>query len=231
MNAEVSDDLLFELMPKVEVKLLAQLPEPIPTHRFTWRFEHKMRKIIKNVARSPQMRRIANYSKRAVLIIAALLIMTFGAVMSVEALRVRFFKLISQTFEKYTAIWFEKSANAPENIDIFIPYEITVIPKGFRISEMLYDPDAKWQDITYRNDAGNRISFEQGNLETMSISVNTEGVSLEKTEINGCEAYYFSNIGMQSVYWFDDTYFFMITSDLDKNMVLKLAESTKDSKQ
>ena len=230
IDYELSDEMLYKAMPDVETLLLSKLPEQIPEHSFSRRFERRMRKLIQSEKRSPQMRGFIKQAKHVAVIILAILVMSFGTVMSVQALRVQFFRLITQAFERYTSVTFEQTGSELIQNEDFVLYQISDVPQGFKKAEELCDPDAKINYVTYRNESGSKIEFSQESLETVSMSVNTEGVSHEKTEINGCEAYYYSNIGMQSVYWFDDEYLYMVTSDLDKYTVLKLAKSTKIAK-
>lgn len=227
MSRDISDELLYQVLADIEAVYLQELPEQAPEHRFSEQFEKRMRKLIKEQKRSPQARKAITFTKRAVLVLAALLAMAFGTVMSVEGLRVQFFKLVSEVFEKYTAITFDKNEAVSTGSDSFVQYELSYIPEGFSVESEICEPVTGMIFTAYRNETGSKIEFSQDTLENVSMSINTEGVNQEKMSINGCDAYYFSNIGMQSIYWFDDEYLYMISSDLDKEVVLKIAKSIK----
>lgn len=86
-----------------------------------------MARLIKEERRRCQARKAIRFSKRAVLVLAALLVMAFGTVMSVEGLRVQFFKLVSEVFEKYTAITFDKNEAVSTGSDSFMIDNLLVL--------------------------------------------------------------------------------------------------------
>jgi len=71
----------------------------------------------------------------------------------------------------------------------------------------------------------NFISYNQQYLRDISININTEGVKLEELEFRGLPARYYSNQGVQNLFWYDDKYMYMVSSTLDRDIVIKIAES------
>lgn len=227
MNYTISDELLYRVLADVEAMYLQEIPQQVPEHNFSRRFEKRMQRLIKEERRSPQVQKAVTFSKRAILVLAALLVMAIGMVMSVEGLRVQFFKLVSETFEKYTAIAFDKNEAVSTEDSSFVQYELSYIPEGFSVESEICEPVTKVHYVVYSNKEGKVINLSQECLENVSTSINTEGVSQEKISINGFDGYCFSNIGLQSIYWYNNEYLFMVSSSLDRNTVLKIAESIR----
>lgn len=59
------------------------------------------------------------------------------------------------------------------------------------------------------------------------MQINTEGIDLEELEFNGLPAKYYSNQGVQNLIWYDNNYMYIISSTLNKDMVLDIAKSVK----
>lgn len=89
---EITDDLLYELVPKAEKLLLYHMPhEKELNYIFSKNFEKKMKKLIEE---NSDKYFIKSFKKIAAifLIITSIILTT---VMSVEALRVKMFKIIN----------------------------------------------------------------------------------------------------------------------------------------
>ena len=95
---KITEEMLYKCAPKAEKLWLSSLPpdNQIPEHKFSRRFERKMRRLIREQRRSLPMRKalqIARQTAAAILIAATL---SFSCLMTVEAYRAKFIEVITE---------------------------------------------------------------------------------------------------------------------------------------
>ena len=154
------------------------------------------------------------------LIIASIILTT---VMSVEALRVKMFKIIKEIFKELTSISFIVD-NDNANLD-FTVMESKYIPKGFEKidTEVLYTMTF----ITYKNEDGEEIIYKQSKITNGTSIIDTENAEIEDMLINGYKGQLILKNGTGNLIWFDDEYFYSIRSTIEKEELIKMAESIK----
>mgnify|MGYP003451859420 CR=1 FL=1 len=206
-------------------------------HVFSKRFIHEMKKIIHHEQQSPFQQKMIRYGKRAAMFILVAMAVMFTTVMSVSALRAQFFNMISDGYQKYSAIYFnpaESQISSSESGQLFERYMINYIPEGYKLTKSFSNVNLKINDMEFENSDKNRIEFHQENILTANFNVNTEGVKLQEIEVNGYKAYYYENKGMHTIVWHNDQYAFLLSADvtptLNKNEMVKIAESIAPQK-
>lgn len=217
---EITDDLLYELVPKAEKFLLDQLPtEKELNYIFSKVFDNKMKKLLKKNSDKYFMK---SFKKIAVtfLIISSIILTT---VMSVEALRAKIFKVIKEIYKELTSISFIVD-NDDSNID-FIVMEPEYIPKGFdKIdTEKLYSMIF----ITYKNEAGEEIIYKQNKITNGTSIIDTENAEIENIVINGYKGQIVYKNETNHLIWLDNEYLYSIRSTIEKEELIKMAESIK----
>ena len=191
-------------------------------HEFSRDFEMKMRKLIRKSKKNSRVGEGIVWRKKIVILIATAMIL-FASTMSISAVRAPVIKLITEVYEKFTHIFFEKDQTSQRITDEFVVYEPTFIPKDFELFNRVINGHVLLE-YEFANDY---ISYSQQYLEGISTHINTEGVELEELEFNGFNAMYYSNQGMQSLIWYNDTYIYTISSTLDRDTIFKIASSIK----
>lgn len=221
---EMTDELLWKYAPQEEQYLLEHIPlTPDPLHVFSKRFERKMKVLIRRERRSPFMKSFVLQSKRAAVFLLASALIAFTAIMSVEALRVRFFRMVQEIYEKYSTISYEPVGENSVASQTFVEYEPTYIPDGFQlVRERVYSHS---KHMTFRNSQSGGFLFMQSFLDVATVDFDTEHVSLEPIQINGMDGYYLPNPSLKSIFWDDGVYYFEVSGYLDKKELLKIAES------
>lgn len=217
---EITDELLYEVVPKTEKYLLDQLPtEKELNHIFSKTFEEKMKKFLK---KNSDKYFIKSFKKIAVtfLIISSIILTT---VMSVEALRVKMFKVIKEIYKELTSISFIVD-NDDSNID-FIVMKPEYIPKGFdKIdTEKLYTMIF----ITYKNEGGEEIIYKQNKITNGTSIIDTENAEIENIVINGYKGQIVYKNETNHLIWLDNEYLYSIRSTIEKEELIKIAESIK----
>ncbi|MGV8150057.1 MAG: DUF4367 domain-containing protein [Alkaliphilus sp.] len=79
--------------------------------------------------------------------------------------------------------------------------------------------------MTYVNEEEIEIIFEEYSLEHTRMKIDTEGTTLNPIIIRGNEGYYFQNKGLTTIMWQEKQYGFIISSEAEKNILIKMAES------
>lgn len=190
-------------------------------HEFSKRFERRMKKLIRKYSSGKTNEKSHVAGKRWIAILAAV-IMAFSMAMSVSAVRESVYEFITQVYEKYTQIFFSQELSSSQaDSYIFEAYIPTYIPESFQLvhqemSDMVLLEYEKGDDY---------ISYDQEPLENVSARINTEGIKIEDTKLNGMPAQYYSNKGIQNLIWYDDHYMYAVSSTLDRKTVFRIAKS------
>ncbi|WP_353094133.1 DUF4367 domain-containing protein [Tissierella praeacuta] len=218
---EVTDELLYELVPKVEKCLLDQLPSDKElSHTFSKAFKKKkMKKLIKE---NRDKYFIKSFKKIAVafLIIVSIILTT---VMSVEALGAKMFKIIKEIYKELSSISFVVD-NDDYSLELIV-MEPKYIPKGFEKTdtEILYTMIF----IIYNNKDGEEIIYRQSKITNGTSIIDTENAEIEDILINGYKGQIVLKNGTNHLIWFDEEYFYSIRSTIKKEELIKMAESIK----
>lgn len=223
---KITDDMLWEFAPQEERFLLHHFPQnPESVHVFSKEFERKMRALIRQEKRSPFLKVFILQSKRVAVVVFSATLIAFTAVMSIDALRVKFFKMVQNIFEKYSTISYEPVENTCIIETGFMEYEPTYIPSGYSLVNERVFTDSK--HLTYKNSENDGIFFAQTLLEQADFDIDTEHAILQTIQINGEEAYYLPNETIELIIWDDGVYSFQVSAHLDKEELIKIAESIK----
>lgn len=196
------------------------------THDFSPEFERNMNLMMKR-QRKPYYSITNSPMKKITLGFVAALIFSMTMVMSVSALREGFFDMVQQIFEKFSIITYQ-SNGITSNIDKpFVEYELTELPEGYVLTEENVIPETKQKIVTYKNKDNTYLGFDQYPIETADFMINTEGVTLEEIFVDNQTLYYYSNLGIQNVFWDNGEYVFFISGEIDKETLLDLVNHTK----
>ncbi len=223
----IDDKLLYENLGNLEEKILASLPkEKDLSHKFSRNFNKKINKLIKESNRSQGMNLFIKYSKNVAAIILIVVSILFATTMSIEAYRVRVFKIITRVFNEYTQIDTEGDGGVTDfTIIVNAP---KYIAKGFKQFEV-DESDFNYRAF-YKNKAEEEIFFNQNILGSGQVLFDTEGTTVKTKKIKNQEINYFTNKGVSQLYWNDDTYFYILSSTTDIDELFKMAESVIKNK-
>ncbi|MFQ9696173.1 MAG: DUF4367 domain-containing protein [Zhenhengia sp.] len=207
--AKEAEEIILEQFEKVDEE----------EHIFKKEFEDKMSQLIKNetpLKFTSVTRKIG---------IAILIISMVGSLsISVEAVRIRVIEFITEVFEKFTSISYQKHEG--EHSDkIEVSYLPQYIPKGFEVigEEQIFND----VHIAYQNKLGEEILFRQIEITTNNSIVDTEGTILEKILLENREYYYYENKGIKNIMWIQGEYQISISSEIEKDELIKMCLSVK----
>lgn len=225
----LSDELLESVLAEVAQEELEHLPsdeELKNKYIISKRFDRKILHLIRDERRSPWMRSLMRYAKRAAVLFLALLIAAGTTIMTVSAAREWFFKVISQVFPTHTQIDFAPAESLQEDAP-FVAYAPGYVPDGYAMDGEPYIREpTRLVRIAYRNENGGVIRFNQ--MFEGGMKVDTEDAYTETIQMNGHDALYIQKEDTQMLYGaIDNALFFLYVRDpaLTKDDVLAIAHS------
>ena len=207
--AQEAEKIILEQLEKVDKE----------EHIFTKEFEDKMSQLIKN-ERTIKFTRVTRKIGIAILII----VIAGSLSMSVEAVRIKVIEFITEVFEKFTSISYQRYGGEQDD-KIEVSYLPQYMPEGFEMIE----EEQIFNDvhIIYRNELGEEILFRQIEITTNNSIVDTENTILEKILLEDREYYYYENKGIKNIIWIQGEYQISISSEIDKDELIKMCLSVK----
>jgi hypothetical protein len=167
------------------------------------------------------------YAKRVAMIFLALLIASTVTVLSVEALRNKFFDWLFTVFPTHTRVEMIDVVSYPD-IDSALQlnqYAPTYLPEGFALVDTL-ETDTRYK-VFYANGDKKYIIFEARLISDQDhINVNTEDSDMEEIVINGRIGYYAYDDPGHMIFWSDNLYIFSVICETSKIDAINIAKST-----
>ena len=169
---KITDDMLYHHAEAAREKWLSEtLPPQIPEHKFSGKFDRKMRKLIREQRHSAQFNRHIKLLRRIAAVFLLVCTISFGCVMTVDAYREKIIETVVRVFNELTDYRFSKSADMPESIAYAFPPTLSYIPDGMikaeeNAGEQLYT-------VTYEG--------EDGNFFDLSCTIFTDETQTEKS--------------------------------------------------
>lgn len=229
-NDNTLDNILISSFKAAELVVLNDISEKESKekHAFSDEFKDRMIKLIAYEKRRTRIKNTMYYFKKAVAVLLVVLTVVFASTMSVKAWRVKLFNTIINIFDKFSEIRYEDVDKNIDNIEDNTFFPPGYVPEGFKLDKE--NTNFFGQLIIYKNKNGEEIVFEQYKLENRRMIIDTEGTELESIIIHDYEAYFYSNKGINNILWNDGYYGFIISSSINKEEIIKIAESVKIKK-
>lgn len=194
---------------------------------FSERYRKKMRRLIRD-ERKPYYPLIKTTFRKAVCIIAAIMVVGSATVAAVPLLREWFVGLFVTEEEGHVDLSALKGEiRADEMPSEIVGKEPTFIPEGF--TEVSRDQNSCYFSVYYSSDDGRYIEYSQNNP-IMGIGVNTRDRTTEHLKINGNDAYISFNEEIATLVWEDEYYVYSISGNLYKDDIIAVANSLDPTK-
>jgi len=220
-QVKITDELLYELVPKAEEYILDQLPpDEKLNHVFSNEFNRKMNRLLLR-SKLSKLKNFSSTAKRVAIVAVVAFVIFFTSIMSVKALREKFIKVIKEIYKEFTSILFVTEDNKSDiQIDVIEP---SYIPEGFEKSET--EKSFTSVQVVYSNDENVEILYEQSLITNNHLIIDTEDTGIEKLQICGKQIYHVFRKGIHNFIWYEDEFVFNLISPIDKNELLKMIES------
>ena len=207
LNSPQFKQALFDVQSEECERLMElRLPEEIT---FSAKFERKMERLLR-AQRRPLYRYTNTGGKKAILALAASLILLVTLVFSVSAIREPVVRFFVEAYEKFSRIFFhQQEEQYPGTLEAY--YAPAWLPEGYR-----EDADQRVDiiiqcDRTYVNESKGEIKFKQYTITSPILLVDTEDVQAKPVAVNGNEGFYYSNKEIQYLTWSDEQYGFFVS--------------------
>lgn len=208
----------------IEDKMVDDLLEGFEgqVHDFSQKHNEVMRRLFKEEQKSQLYQRMRTYSRRAAVILVAVITLSAVAISSVSALRVRFMNFILERTQYDTDIKFTDNTPGDDNYK-FGEFTLEYVPEGFELKK-----NEPLRNHIYLVFEKNQEFF---NFTTMdigsSLSIDTEDANVKELTINGREALYSENDNIHILVWHDDETAYILTGNISESEFVKIAENIK----
>lgn len=229
---KITEEMLYKCAPKAEKLWLSSLPpdNQIPEHKFSRRFERKMRRFIWEQRRSLPMRKalqIARQTAAAILIAATL---SFSCLMTVEAYRAKFIEVITEVLYDLTHFSFFSSWQDDTEL---AEIEFSYLPEGINEvrRETLSEPQS--QTIYFENSEGRQLKFSQQLVTDstgLDIILDTEDSTTTTVPFGDYNASLIIKEDSSILMWEDGPYLMLLTGDFPSEEIIKIANGITISK-
>ena len=198
------------------------MEKTIPTELDEWFSEyiHKAKKIER---RRLFWHRFNSISKRVAIFTVLFGISVLVTTMSVDAFRIKFFNIIVDVTEKYTSMSIIEKSNAVEEVikwDSYFAPEF--IPNGYKLSNNESFGDVKI--IYYLNDKGDEIQFSQSPV-NLDFQIDTENALVIDVEIKDNKGFLVEKNNISTLIWTTEDNTFYVIGKVNKESLIKIAES------
>lgn len=222
-------EILKQAFDEYSKRYVAALPtdEELTDLTLSDKFERKMQRLIK--AEKRKLYYLYNtVAKRVACIVLAIIISFTTVTFSVDALREPFVKFVVEVYEKFTSLFFEKDTEiqSSEEEFVFVPIEPSYIPDGY----VLEHKEQTFSNLLciYSDGNGNKIHYRQRAYLNITMNIDTETTHHENILINNNEAVYYEKYNTSNIIFNNGEYIFVISSQLTKEEIIKIAESIKN---
>lgn len=240
MNKAEINNRVFEIMLKAAVeenfsRELREFPDDkdlTDDYELSLPTRTKIEKMIRESYRRSILLRVGKIAKRAAVVVAIIIPISLGSLLSVEASRNAIFNALLDWQSNHVAIHYQEegaSSGGKTSSSAYSVIKPKYLPDGFaEVQTVKIDSET---EIEYRNEQGMKILFSQEPLtEGGNIGVDTEHTTETEIEIQGEKAFLFTaDSSEESSYlvWNDHNNSFLLNSKVSPQELIKIAESVQ----
>jgi len=200
------------------------------THVFSNKFKQLMGKMLIKQSK-PAYYMLNTIGKKVAVILITILVAMSTTVLSVKALRTPVFNFFYEIFSDHCEVSFDKDSgiiNQNEiEMEIKNEYFPTDIPSEFKVSDGLNYKGHK--EYVLENDKGENIVFAQDLIIT-NVAISADETDIEEVKVNNYDGIYIAGDNeakINTLVWRNESYSLSLYGNVNKEMLLKLANSTK----
>ncbi|MBI9010862.1 MAG: DUF4367 domain-containing protein [Clostridiales bacterium] len=197
----------------------------VPESLTIW-FDNHQARYNKRVKAANFRSRSLLFGKRAAIFLIAMTILAATVTMSVEAYRVKFFNMMIDITEEYSAVNLNEETTTeylnelPEDWENF--YYPTILPEDYQFSSALEANGTKY--IIFKNSQMVEIYFVQGVI-TANFQLDSENVDVVDISVNDQEGLLIIKETSNIISWHDNHQSYYIQGSVDKSVLMNIAES------
>lgn len=225
---KITDEMLYASASKARnLWLSSALPDDIPEHQFSHRFNRKMKRLIKEQRRSPRLNHVIHMMRRTAAILLVVATISFSCAMTVDAYREKFIEIVTHVFHELTDYRFstESTSSSPVKTELGV-ISLGFIPNG--IDQTDEYSDGTFYSVSYETEDGLYFDLTctliTENQDTHKI-VDTENAVVQEYSINGEEAAIISKGENNTILWTHRNILFQLYGNLPLDIEKQIAES------
>lgn len=191
-----------------------------PVHTFSTHYQKKKKRILQWAdetvdanTRVPEYRRFR--LRRTVLLVAAIVAILIATTTVTAIVRPEIIYIIKEKITNWTITFDNGSTQESAFVYIKPP-----VPEDFQLIDETKGIDFYY--LTYRNGAGQEISYDQNDANSTSISIDSEQVIPEKKYIKGVEVIISEHDGIVQIMYTDNRYVYVIDGNCGKEILLNI---------
>jgi len=211
------DMLLDEAATQAEEQLLDELEEPTEEIVLSERHKKQMQKLFREERKQHLRKAWVQHSKKIACFIGILFVVSAISISSVDAWRKTFMNFFYDPDKPNMEIAFNENEWHYSNKNFSINY----VPLGFEKTEEASTSATEYVRFSKDDDYFSvKINFLNGHT-----SIDTENATLENLTVNGYEAIISIKPEIKILLWHTDEYVFRVSGTLEKEKLLRIAES------
>ena len=197
----------------------------IPKSLNDWFFEYE-KKHDRKIKGDKIRKKSLQISKRVAMILLVIIVASAVVTMSVEACRIRFFNMITETHKQFSSVKFKEDDNVEYIDELPVEWEDfyypMILPQGYELKRAFDANRTKY--IVFINSEMEELYFVQG-LITSDFQLDSENGYVMEVEVNGMEGLIIEKEGRNIINWHDNNHSYYIQGNVEKSMIMKIAES------
>lgn len=189
-----------------------------PEVNFSPEHERNMQKLFKKERRKYNLRRAYSVASKVACLLLVVVVAMSVAIYSVEAWRTKFLNFFYDKEAPNTIVRFSETKHNSFSNDMI---DIGYIPEELEVSV----DRTKKDNVFLCFLQGEKYIQLKSNKLSLKMAINTEKGTLTNIQIKGYEGVYIEKDVERLLLWHDGIYTYRINSNLDKNELVKVAES------
>lgn len=212
-----------------EIKDMEESVNSKGLHKFSQHFCRRMKELMNTHFKYEKSERLQTGKRkhlklRYALITVLLLVLCTSSVVAVEPIREKMKDLIYTVFLNYIEIENEETSVDADGEIIW--KEPTEIPEGYEKAQEEKDDLLGQCFITWTNEEGNVLTYIQGDADSVTLALSSDGEKPEEITIDGKKAQYaIDENGSASLFFEDGNIIYAIQGRAEKEELIKMAES------
>jgi hypothetical protein len=207
-------------------------PESVPSKEAFQKFSRQLDVCIKKKNASLRNKRILRALNRAAVAMLIIVVLLFGGVTSVKALRIRVMNFLIEIQPEYTSVQLKDSDDPSggedggnQEINWHQGYAPAYIPDGYIVAGMT--DSERYKKIIWDNQQGSLIIYEES-AAGANLGLDTENAeSLKTITISGHEGLLAVKDSVVSIVWNMEDRMFSLRAQTSEDIAVNIAESVK----
>lgn len=233
---DTSREELFDNMLRLALKEYIEDAEPelktedelreagIPLPEFSFRFEHRMNRLIRKERRKEWWKKHGKSTKRLVASMILAVVIGGAAIFNVDAFRIPIVSFFMNLKEDHSVIAINGGESKPILSEKFQEYLPSYVLEGFAVSKVEEDADAFY--VEYSNGEGKMYMLDFWMMAS-GRAIDTEKADLNEQDIQGYPAAISEKDGKIVVVWMPDEHEYNLSGGITRDEAIRILSSVK----